>query len=113
MIGSFLYPSDLSLASCTTTSCLCKSCQRTLSSCSLHAGEGAVFPKASAKVLLFPEPAKFLHEYFQETMHFYRLDDGNQGKTEMFGEYEQMIEERRGEERRASRTRRGDEQPPL
>ena len=75
--------------------------------CSLPVGESAVFPKASAKVLLFPELAKFFHEYFQKKMHFYRSDDGNQGKTEMFWEYEQMIEERRGEERRASRTRIG------
>ena len=66
--------------------------------CSLPGGESAVFPKASAKVLLFPELAKFLHEYFQETMHFYRLDDRNQGKTEMFGEYEQRIEKIREDE---------------
>ena len=34
-----------------------------------------VFPKASAKVLLFPELAKFFREYFQKIMHFLGLDD--------------------------------------
>ena len=38
-------------------------------------------------------------------MHFYGLDDGNQGKTEMFGEYEQRVEKMRGDGREASRTR--------
>ena len=57
---------------------------------------GTVFPKASAKVLLFPELAKFFGDYFQKKMHFYRLDDRNQGKSEMFGEYERMFEKMRG-----------------
>ena len=61
-----------------------------------------VFPKASAKVLHFPEPAKFFREYFLKKMHFLGLDDRNQGKSEMFGEYEQMFEKmREGEGRRA------------
>ena len=29
-----------------------------------------VFPKASAKVLLFPELAKFFRDYFLKKMHF-------------------------------------------
>ena len=55
-----------------------------------------VFPKASAKVLHFPELAKFFSEYFLKKMHFYGLDDRNQGKSEMFGEYERMFEKMRG-----------------
>ena len=39
-----------------------------------------VFPKASAKVLHFPELAKFFRDYFLKKMHFSGLDDGNQGK---------------------------------
>ena len=50
-----------------------------------------VFPKASAKVLLFPELAKFFSKYFLKKMHFYGLDDRNQGKSEMFGEYERTF----------------------
>ena len=55
-----------------------------------------VFPKASAKVLLFPELAKFFREYFQKIMHFLGLDDGNQGKMDIIGGYEQGIAEMRG-----------------
>ena len=55
-----------------------------------------VFPKASAKVLHFHELAKFFRDYFLKKMHFYGLDDRNQGKSEMFGEYEQMFEKMRG-----------------
>ena len=55
-----------------------------------------VFPKASAKVLLFPELAKFFRDYFLKKMHFYGLDDQNQGKSEMFGEYERRFEKMRG-----------------
>ncbi len=61
-----------------------------------------VFPKASAKVLLFPELAKFFSEYFQKKMHFLGLGDRNQGKSEIFGEYERTFEKmREGEGRRA------------
>ena len=63
---------------------------------------GTVFPKASAKVLHFPELAKFFRDYFLKKMHFYGLDDRNQGKSEIFGEYEQTSEKmREGEGRRA------------
>ena len=31
---------------------------------------GTVFPKASAKVLLFPELTKFFTDYFQKNLHF-------------------------------------------
>ncbi len=55
-----------------------------------------VFPKASAKVLHFHELAKFFGDYFQKKMHFLGLDDRNQGKSEMFGEYEQRFEKMRG-----------------
>ena len=48
-----------------------------------------VFPKASAKVLLFRDMAKFFTDYFLKKMHFLGLDDRNQGKSEIFGEYEQ------------------------
>jgi len=62
-----------------------------------------VFPKASAKVLYFPELAKFFRDYFLKKMHFYGSDDRNQGKSEMFGEYERMFEKMtgKGEGRRA------------
>ena len=55
-----------------------------------------VFPKASAKVLLFPEPAKFFREYFLKKMHFLGLDDGNQGKMDITGGYEQAVAEMAG-----------------
>ena len=51
-----------------------------------------VFPKASAKVLLFHELTKFFRDYFLKKMHFLGLDDRNQGKQEMFGEYERRFE---------------------
>ena len=61
-----------------------------------------VFPKASAKVLYFHELAKFFGDYFQKKMHFLGLGDRNQGKSEMFGEYEQTFEKmRKGKGRRA------------
>ena len=52
-----------------------------------------VFPKASAKVLLFPELAKFFREYFLKKMYFLGLDDGNQGKLAIPGGYEQIVAE--------------------
>ena len=57
-----------------------------------------VFPKASAKVLLFPELAKFFREYFLKKMHFLGLDDGNQGKSAIPGGYEQTLAKMRGKE---------------
>ena len=36
---------------------------------------GTVFPKASAKVLHFPESAKFFTDYFQKNLYFPGLDD--------------------------------------
>ena len=39
-----------------------------------------VFPKASAKVLLFSELTKFFGKYFQKIMLFHGLNDQNQGK---------------------------------
>ena len=36
---------------------------------------GTVFPKASAKVLLFPEPTKFSADYFQKKLYFPGLGD--------------------------------------
>ena len=47
------YPSDLSLASCTTTFCLCKSCQRTLSSCHLSSGVWYRFSESECKGTAF------------------------------------------------------------
>ena len=57
---------------------------------------GTVFPKASAKVLYFPELAKFFRDYFLKKMIFSGLGDRNQGKSEMFGEYERRFEKMRG-----------------
>ena len=49
----------------------------------------AVFPKASAKVILFPGLTKFFSDYFQKIMHFLGLSDESQGKTAILGGYEQ------------------------
>ena len=43
-----------------------------------------VFPKASAKVLLFSDMAKFFTDYFSENVDFLGFDDGNQGFTPFF-----------------------------
>jgi len=43
---------------------------------------GTVFPKASAKVLLFSELTKFFGKYFQKIMLFHGLNDQNQGKRQ-------------------------------
>ena len=72
---------------------------------------GTVFPKASAKVLHFHELAKFFPKYFLKKMHFSGLDDRNQGKSEIFGEYERMFEKMREMGREASRTRLEDAIP--
>ena len=45
-----------------------------------HVVSDTVFPKASAKVLLFPELTKFFGKYFQKIMFFHGLNDQNQGK---------------------------------
>ena len=50
-----------------------------------------VFPKASAKVLLFPEPTKFSKDYFLKKMHFLGLNDKYQGKSAICGDFEQDI----------------------
>ena len=42
---------------------------------------GTVFPKASAKVLLFPELTKFFTDYFSKNVVFLGFDDENQGFT--------------------------------
>ena len=54
-----------------------------------------VFPKASAKVLLFSELTKFFGKYFQKIMLFHGLNDHNQGKKTIFGRYEQSVAEMR------------------
>jgi len=54
-----------------------------------------VFPKASAKVLLFSELTKFFGKYFQKIMLFHGLNDQNQGKKTIFGRYEQSVAEMR------------------
>ena len=43
-----------------------------------------VFPKASAKVLLFSELAKFFTDYFSKNADFIGFDDENQGFTPFF-----------------------------
>ena len=68
-----------------------------------HVVSGTVFPKASAKVLLFSELTKFFGKYFQKIMLFHGLNDQNQGKKTIFGRYERSIAEMRG----ARRTRHG------
>ena len=52
---------------------------------------GTVFPKASAKVLLFPEPTKFFNDYFLKKMHFLGLNDKYQGKSAICGDFERRI----------------------
>ena len=49
-----------------------------------HAVASTVFPKASAKVLLFPELAKFFMDYFSKNVDFLGFDDENQGFTPFF-----------------------------
>ena len=56
-----------------------------------HVVSSTVFPKASAKVLLFSELTKFFTKYFQKIMLFHGLNDQNQGKKTIFGRYEQSI----------------------
>ena len=43
-----------------------------------------VFPKASAKVLLFHDMAKFFTDYFSKNVDFPGFDDENQGFTSFF-----------------------------
>ena len=50
-----------------------------------------VFPKASAKVLLFPEPTKFSKDYFLKKMHFLGLNDKYQGKSAICGDFERRV----------------------
>ena len=45
---------------------------------------GTVFPKASAKVLLFHDMAKFFRDYFSKNVDFLGFDDENQGFTPFF-----------------------------
>ena len=45
---------------------------------------GTVFPKASAKVLLFHDMAKFFRDYFSKNIVFPGFDDKNQGLTPFF-----------------------------
>ena len=49
-----------------------------------QAVSATVFPKASAKVLLFPDMAKFFTDYFSENVDFLGFDDENQGFTPFF-----------------------------
>ena len=56
-----------------------------------QAVSATVFPKASAKVLLFSELAKFFMDYFQKIMLFLGFGDQNQGKSAIFGGYEQSL----------------------
>ena len=64
-----------------------------------HVVSGTVFPKASAKVLLFSELTKFFGKYFQKIMLFHGLNDQNQEKKTIFGRYEQSVAEMRGARR--------------
>ena len=49
-----------------------------------HMVFSTVFPKASAKVLLFHDMAKFFRDYFSENVVFPGFDDENQGFTPFF-----------------------------
>ena len=49
-----------------------------------HMVFSTVFPKASAKVLLFSELAKFFTDYFSKNADFIGFDDENQGFTPFF-----------------------------
>ena len=63
------YPSETrSLASCTTTFCLCKSCQRTLSSCSLPCGVcHRFFRKRVQRYCFFPNWQNFSGIIFEKS----------------------------------------------
>ena len=52
-----------------------------------------VFPKASAKVLLFFELTKFFTKYFRKNLLFLGLNDQNQGKSAIHGQYERIVAE--------------------
>ena len=49
-----------------------------------HMGSGTVFPKASAKVLLFHDMAKFFTDYFSKNVVFPGFNDENQGFIPFF-----------------------------
>ena len=49
-----------------------------------HMVFSTVFPKASAKVLLFHDMAKFFMDYFSKNVDFLGFDDENQGFTPFF-----------------------------
>ena len=49
-----------------------------------QAVSATVFPKASAKVLLFHDMAKFFRDYFSKNVVFPGFDDENQGFTPFF-----------------------------
>jgi hypothetical protein len=57
---------------------------------------GTVFPKASAKVLLFHDMAKFFGDYFPKNVDFPGFDDENQGKLAKYGQYEQLLRKQKG-----------------
>ena len=56
-----------------------------------HAVFTAVFPKASAKVLLFSDMAKFFGEYFLKKFYFRELDNKNRRKDPLFGKSERNM----------------------
>ena len=56
-----------------------------------HVVTSTVFPKASAKVLLFHDMAKFFTDYFSKKVDFPGFDDENQGKLAKRGQYEQLL----------------------
>jgi len=49
-----------------------------------HMVSGTVFPKASAKVLLFHDMAKFFTDYFSKNVVFPGFNDENQGFIPFF-----------------------------
>ena len=49
-----------------------------------QAVSATVFPKASAKVLLFRDMAKFFTDYFSKNIDFYGSDDKDQGFKPFF-----------------------------
>ena len=56
-----------------------------------HVVSGTVFPKASAKVLLFSELAKFFGDYFRKKFYFREFDNKNRRTDPLFGKSEQNM----------------------
>ena len=56
-----------------------------------QAVSATVFPKASAKVLLFSELAKFFTDYFRKKFYFREFDNKNRRTDPLFGKSERNM----------------------